>query len=232
MKGLSRWAFGHKTSARILIALLHIILAILAIQLGLHLTETNRLLPESMLYISAALYLFIMWAYNKCRRVYWMRKLNEFTIVLLGFTSMTVITNHLDLPMHHGMARTASATPLPSTHPLILKLPVTPTSGTLKSKKAQRKELKSTVKKFLKEHRKGQLKKSNRDGYIVLLVLLALVLAGLLGALVCNIACTGSSGGAIMLGIFGLAAIIFGLSKGIRAIKKKYPKTTQTHSSP
>ena len=86
------------------------------------------------------------------------------------------------------------------------------------TKKDARKNFRSTIKnlrKKFKESTKGQ-----KTLYIILAVIGALFLIFLLGALSCNIACSGSEGLAYIIFILGLAGIIFGFIKLIQRIGK------------
>lgn len=234
MKGLSRWAACHTTAARILIILLHVILSLIAIQTGLLFTEANVGLPENWLYISAVVYGCVLWVYQKVKRIYVLRKLNDCTIILLGFLSMVTITNRLDLSAAYHYSAPASAVSLRIIHPQSMHTtPVPPTQQkSMQSKNFQRKQFKSTFKRLYKEQKGSTLMRSNRDLLIVLLVMVAIGLTGLLGALACSVSCSGSSGGGIIIAIFGLVAIIVGLVQGIRWIKRKHPKKSIKASSP
>ena len=86
-------------------------------------------------------------------------------------------------------------------------------------------------KKLLKEQlraikKSGEISKGGKVALIILSVIVALGLLYLVAALACNISCSGSEGGAIILAVGGTALVIFLLVITLRAIlgKKKKPK--------
>jgi hypothetical protein len=99
------------------------------------------------------------------------------------------------------------------------------TKFTAKEKRIIKKEFKYQLFQYSKAKVTGD--KSNAE--TALLILLACIAAVglfvLLAGLACNISCNGSEAAALILFIFGTAAIIWGLVKVIRSIQRKRTKS-------
>lgn len=204
MKKISSMAARHVMTARLLVAIIHIILFALALQVSNHLRELAITLPASLL-ICCLAGVAICVILDRKHLHYFRRRLLFFISGLLLFTSTTCY-------LSNDGFRSMNSYPLASGIHEATKKPMT--------RKEARKKLKAAVKEI-----KKAIKQGKGDAGKILLTTLAIIVALglllLLAALACEIACNGSEALAILVFVVGLAGIIFLLVWVIRKINRK-----------
>lgn len=224
MKSVSVWARQHKTTARISIILIYLLLNIIGIFTGDLLYSMNIVLPFCI-YLAAVALIFTGLAIypskkNKLKYIHFYRRQKFADCLLISATFILIIFtgNSVNQPANYNpvygsfiLNRSAHFLEKPSTT-------VINKNRSTVSKKDGRKYFRSTVKELRKKFKEST--KGQKTLYIILAVIGALFLIFLLGALSCNIACSGSEAIAYVIFILGLGGIIFGLIKLIQRITK------------
>ena len=85
-------------------------------------------------------------------------------------------------------------------------------------------EFKLQLKKYIVAKLSGDKEKANQTGAIILTIIAAVGLTFLLSALVCELSCSGADAAAVIIGILGLAGIIWGTIAFIKYLKRKQKK--------
>ncbi len=229
MKPISSWAFQHKTTAILLVVAIKIILLLLAVKAGLFLFQQGIVIPgyTSWLVVLGLLLLTILYYSRKWN--YAKRKAMETCFIYLTFVGISSFVNNLDsYPGHTNRSVAAShiKKDKKQTAAQILESLQYRDKSTLtkKEKRILKKEFKSQLKKFVAYSITGQQEKAADSWKIVLVIIAAVGLLALLGALVCNLSCNGADAAAVIVGLLGLTAIIWGSIALIRHIKRKSAK--------
>ena len=84
------------------------------------------------------------------------------------------------------------------------------------------------LKKLVTAKLSGDKEAGKRTGLIILAIIGALGLTLLLSSLVCSLSCGGSDAAAVIVGILGIAGIIWGTIALIKLIKRKHPKANRS----
>ncbi|GAB4093765.1 hypothetical protein [Flaviaesturariibacter terrae] len=201
MYSISVWARGHKAAARILLFVALAALNGTAWIAGNWLAAAGAEAPGELLFPVALLSALLLLAYPAGRATYRVRK--RFDSALMGCTCLLVLLlsagpEEGPLPLAATAAQAASVSASVSAPP--------------KSRKLLRR---------LARRLRAHYRSSNDNGkaaLIVLTIVLGLLLAVLVVALACNVACSGAELLAIIVGLLGLAGIVFGVMAVIRRI--------------
>lgn len=233
MRKLSYWAKHYPVHARVIIVFSHCLLIYLGYFLGVQLLKIDIALSPLWLYFLIAIFFAAGATYPSKRwGSYAKRKTYDLIVACCSFLMVLCVSNQLNAPV--GISGTVQATtvinPSPYKYAEAKKLLEQFKNGektkfTSKEKRIIRKEFNYQLLQYAKAKVTGD--KSNAE--TALLILLACIAAAglfvLLAALACNISCNGSEAAALILFIFGTAAIIWGTVKVIRAIERRRSKT-------
>jgi hypothetical protein len=94
-------------------------------------------------------------------------------------------------------------------------------SLTKEEKRILKKEFSIQLKKYTLAKFNGDKAAQSNAGAVILAIVLALGLLYLVGAAACSLSCNGNDAAAILVGLFGTAAIIIGLIFFIKGLQKK-----------
>lgn len=228
MRKISYWAKIHPSKAIAVIVLLKVMLAVLAVSLGLQLSNNSMRVPGNLLWLCAVAMILCIVAYpsqkkGRSVRQYYRQKTCDFLIGLSSFLCIMTVTNN---PQQTGWL-----SPFSLAHSFTFKPGAAEILTSLKEnpgKKLTREEKKILKKEFYKQlkiYAKCKLTHDKEGGDKALLILLTIIGAVgflfLLAALVCELSCSGSETGALILAILGTAGIIWATVAIVRNIQKK-----------
>ncbi|MFT3979337.1 MAG: hypothetical protein QM687_02630 [Ferruginibacter sp.] len=229
MKTISLWARQHSAAAITLVVLLNIILITLGLASGTLLEQAGILLSPAIAATAMAVLVVIVLLYPSFNDHYRKRKLLEFAFFITCFIGIAGIGNNLNSTAYSS--RSSFAATIDPAKPV--KLTATQILASLKyrdkssltrtEKRILKKEFKVQLKKYVAAKATGDDEGSKRTGLIILAIVGAVGAGLLLSALVCSISCGGADAAAIIVGVLGLAGIIWGTIALIRHIKRKHP---------
>lgn len=204
MKTIALWSRNHKTSARILIGLCHIIIFCLALYVGIGLKQNNFIMYPWLFIVFVGIYLLMKLLFSKKYSLlpFFKRKVLSGFVVLTSFMLVVSFSNQND-PFQYSTYN--------SLH------------GSFDTEK-KAKVVKTNIKELKKQFK--EFKKSVKEGKVTVVgVLLAILAAGILGYFVaaasCSLACNGQDALAILVLLGGLTAIFFICKLIIKATSKK-----------
>ena len=232
MRKLSLWAKHHTALARILIVISRILLFFIACFLGKQLTVLGIGLSPLWIYFFIAVFFIAGATYPRKRPSsnYLKRKLYDFAVAGCGFFITLSLVVQLDSPFYATAQAAVPVNPSPYKYEEAKILLEQFKRGekikfTGKEKRIIRKEFNYQ----LLQYGKAKITGNKADAEQAILIFLACVAAvGLLylvAALACTLSCNGSDAAAVIVGILGLAGVIWGLIALIRAINRKKTKT-------
>lgn len=242
MKAISFWAMRNPSKARFLATIIKLLLAFLAAYTGLLFAKLNIVFTSLLLYISALtvfVFLLIYPKQNKRSRpffhAYVWQKTCDAGIIICSFISIMVMMNNIETqqPLPALAIGASTAHVKPTAKEILESLKHRDKSSlTRQEKKILRKELFRQLKIYTISAAKDDKEAKKHAGLIVLTIIGALSITLTLAALVCAIACNGSEVAAIVVGIIGLAAIIWGMIAIINSITGKTKKKKPAATSP
>lgn len=227
MKRLSLWAYHHKWTARLLIALCYIILNLVGFVVGDLLLSMEVQFSAWLVYLFTAVFLAAFILYPSRREKHQYRNFYTWQKTCDGL----LITTTFLLVIGAANLRQAAHSPfrLSTVQALVPSSVQPPKTATIEKKEHKRsfvQKVKSKLSKAVQAVRSYW--KSRTTAEKVLLIFLAVVLAaaallGVLG-LACNLSCAGNEGAALLVGVLGGALIIFLFARAIRGINRTYHK--------
>ena len=235
MRKISLWAKYNPRTARVYIIIIKILLAAMAWFVSRLFVEMNIALPGSLGFSALLIFLLAALLYPSkdrkklsSRHFYIKQKSCDFTLAACTFIMMVSIINN---QQYHGTANslhasssiTASETPTAEEILTSLRNRDKKTLTRLE-KKILKHEFKKQLQVFTKATLASDKKSSDQAGWIILTIVAALGLTLVLSALVCSISCGGAEGIAVVVGILGLVAIIWGTIVVIKGIKRRGAK--------
>lgn len=233
MKTISFWAKNHVPQAQVILVLLKISLGLLAIYAGLLLTNTGYFTQLRSLYIFAAVAAISAFTYpNKYRptaNFYRKQKTRDFLISLCAFCLLAGVTNRLDMPLQQsGNLANASSIMHHGNAAQIISSLEHRNKKTLsrKEKRILKKEFFTQVKIYAKASLLNDKVAKGESWKTILVIIGALGLLYLVTALSCSLSCNGAEGAALVVGILGLAGIIWGSIALINRIYRGPPVKT------
>ena len=235
MKSISRWAKNHVPQARILLVLIKTGLWILAIYLGLLITNMGYFTPGWFLYIIAALAAYSFYSYPHRQytkhNFYRKQKTRDFLLGLCAFCIIAGVTNRLDMPLPQSgtIANASSIMHIGNAAQIITSLEHR-NKKTLSRKEKQilKKEFFQQVKVYAKATLLND-KAAKADSWKIILVIVAMLgLLYLIAGLACSLSCSGSEAAAAVLFILGFTAVIWGAAALFKRIKRGPPAKTTT----
>ncbi|HLF65738.1 MAG TPA: hypothetical protein VI603_18400 [Saprospiraceae bacterium] len=219
MKTLSRWAFHHPWSARIMIVVCHSILISIAIVIGILLQDVGIQLPVILLTSLSITFLVFLLKYPSRQKLpfamsytYARAKLSDLALVVGGFCMVISLANQDILPEPRTMPVQMMIIPLVhqiSQHKILKH-----------ERKELRKELKNQIREYVNDTRKGL------SGWAAILIALGFVIAffisvALIAALSCSLSCSGSGPLAAATLIGGIWLSIYLLVIAFRWLSRK-----------
>lgn len=214
MKLIAKWGSHNKRAAQIIIALSHLLIAILACYVGIGLQSKNISLPVEVFWTTttAAIFLFFIFRNATYRRLPFSRR--KMADLLLGLCSFIMIASSANQPTtSHFVIYTSLHGALPEKVEPVKK-------ASIKELKKQWKEIKTMVK---REGASGTR--------IALAVLAGLLLLYVVAALACSASCNGQDALAVIVLIGGIAGIFFVVRAILRGGRRSQKKQSVQPSS-
>ena len=233
MKKISFWAGRHVATARALMVIIKIVMLALACYTGLSLAKSKIFLPGNIVYLFSFLVLVLIIAIYpspKKRKTlinttYVRQKTCDFILPVLSFLVITTMVNNGDVVSSYSPAFGSHIIKKPTARE-ILSSGKTKGSFTRQEKRILKKEFFKQLKVYAAAKFNGDEKTAGAAWKIALAIIAAVGLTFLLAALACSLSCNGSDAAAILVGLIGLAAIIWGLAALIKRINNGPKKTT------
>jgi len=234
MRSLSLWAKYHPVYARTIIVISRCILICLGYFLGMQLLENGIALSPLLLYLLIGLF-FIAGATYPLRKPgnYHKRKFYDLVVACCGFFMVVCGAYQLNAPVsiYQAAQATTIEKPLPYKYDAAKKLLEQFKAGektkfTAKEKRIIKKEFNYQLLQYAKAKITGNKSSGEQVGLIILACIAAVGLLFLVMSLACTLSCNGSDAAAVVVGVLGLAAIIWGLIAVIRGINKKGSKSS------
>jgi hypothetical protein len=232
MKKLSRWASHHIIAARTLIVILQIVVALLAIFTANQLSILNIHFSLPWIYVAIVLFISLVIFYPHTvanpRTHFKKQKTFDFLLVALGFCLVTLLCDQLNQPLISSSPASASSfvkNPPAYKNPEAGKLLAAFKSGekskfSSHEKRIIRKEFKYQLKKFAWEKITGRDSDSTQTLLTILTITVAVGLFLLIASLACEVSCSGSDAGAILIVVLGTAGLVWACIAIIRAINR------------
>lgn len=226
-----------------LIVLLNLALVLLGIQTGSLLAKIKFPFEPGAFYAVMLAFIFVLFVYPQ-RNVFWslqpknklyrVQKSSDFLLAFFSFLMISFLS-------WKTYVTPESALSFPSVNPISASSGEKPTANEILQSQQYRsgKDLSRSEKKILKhefikqvkgyviEKAKGHDQVALKIFLVILTLAAAVGIGCLVGALACSLACSGMDGLALLVALFGLAGIIFGSIKLMRAIfriNKKPPE--------
>ena len=243
MKKISIWAKAHKGPARTIIVLLHFALILLGIETGRLLVKSNFHINPLAFWMVLLVYILAFFVYpqrggswsSKSRnKIYIIQKSCDFVLVFCGFLLISFLSSYL-------YTADAFRISLSIVNPVYSSNGAKPTAAEIlqslqyrsrkdlsrSEKKVLKHEFIKQVKVYVSEKAQGHDQIALKAFLIICTLAAAVGIGYLVAGLACALSCSGAEGLALLVAIAGLAGIIFGSVKLIRAIsriKKKQPE--------
>lgn len=232
MKKISLWAKQNKGLARFLVVAIKIILAFLAYYVGREFYQRQVHMPVMLLGITASISLCttILYPSKKLNqlsrhRLYVRQKSCDFILSACTFIIIvTIVNNQYTIKpslFSTSIASTIKRTP-PKAEDIIASLSYRDKSSlTRVEKRVLKKEFFKQLKIYAIAKVTHDKEKAGSALPVMLTIIAAIGLLFLLGALVCNLSCSGSDVAAGIVAVLGLTAIIWGTVVVIKHLNKK-----------
>ncbi|MEO9003885.1 MAG: hypothetical protein ABI288_04070 [Ginsengibacter sp.] len=230
MKNISIWAHAHKVAARIAIVLIYILLNISGLIVGDILYSMDINLPHWILILACIFTVVGAFLYplkkhrHRYLNFYKSQKLFDGLLVFATFIFIVFTGNQINNKHEPFIGRSFASNIIPrSLSETSLNIS---TGKSLGENSLSKKEQKRSFKMWIKSLRKSYKAQDNsgKTLRIILVVLGAIGLSLVLTALACNIACSGAEALGYIVGIGGIAAVIFGAVKLIQRITRGKPE--------
>jgi hypothetical protein len=218
---------------------------LLALYIGIALSDYNIHLSASVLYITIAIFMIAAFCYPRkkgpARRSaklndYWVRKVFDLSIATCSFIIFCCLANNESLPAGaNSFAASHSVAPGKNNNPTAQEILSSLSqrdkhSLTRPEKRVLKKEFKHQLKVYAKAKISGNKNGAEQALLILLAIIAAVGLLYLVAALACTLSCNGSDAAAVLVGILGTALVIWLLIIVIRSIthpKKKEHENTK-----
>lgn len=241
MKKISLWAKAHPKQTRLFIVISYLLLNILGIAIGKLLNQLKIELPFFLLEISVVVFILAGLCYpsNNKKRNYFFHKTCDSILITTTFFMIIFsgnrygnITGLITATSFQNEARATSIKDS-SRHSYssleVFKLSMKDKDGKMLKWKERRKLLKTQVK-AIKQSK--DLTDAGKIALTIGCVIVALGLLYLVAAGACSLSCSGAEGGAILLGLGGLALVIVLFVIAMKAIHKKKKSITPPDNKP
>ena len=241
MLQLSYWAKLHPVSARILIVISRCCLFVIAWFLGQQLIAAGIELSQLCIYLLILIFFTACAAYPGFRSVknYVWRKTCDGVVATSGFLMVICFSAQLNTPIHvyEPAGATVPVTPPGYRYPEAQKLLEQFKSGektkfSAKEKRIIKEEFKFQLIRYGKAKITGNKKEGSDAVYIILACIAAAGLLMLVLSIACGLSCNGSDAAAVVVGVLGTAAVIWGLIAVINRIKRGPPAVKKEQPTP
>lgn len=232
MKKISAWAKAHPWPARIVIVLLHVILIAAAVFIGKSLSGLSISISVAYIWFAILLYLAAVLIYPDSKAMHSPRWISHYAFqkscdFMLTATGLFMICFLANRPANQPIR----LNPLSGAHPVVysdqhssivkrnieLKKP-----GNHILSRKERKALLKELKIELKEVFKAKPGRTRQIALTILVGLVAMVLLALVGALSCDLSCSGNEGAALFVLILGTAGVVALVLFFIKKINASY----------
>jgi hypothetical protein len=230
MRKLSLWAKCHPVQARITIIISRILLIWISYWLGTQLSKSGIALSPLWIYFFIAAF-FIAGATYPSKRSsnnYGKRKLYDCIVACCGFFIVLSLVSQLNkpVPIYETAQATAFTTPSPYKYAEAKKLldqfeKGEKTKFTAKEKRIIKNEFKYQLFQYAKAKITGNKTDGGQAALIILTCIAAVGLLFLVLSLACTLSCNGSDAAAVVVGILGTVAVVWGAVALIRSIQRK-----------
>ena len=232
MKKISIWANVNRNRARALIVVIKLTLAAMAYYTGISLYKMQVVLPARNIDVilgTLVLAAIVFYPSKKHRAPekkfrYLKQKSCDFVLAACSFVMIVTMVNTPDaiIPSSPGAYGSSIIIKKGERATEILRTLDTREKGYLshKEKRILRKEFVRQLKVYAVAAATGNKQKADDALKIILVIIGALGLLYLLSALVCGLSCSGSDGAALIVGLLGLAAVIWGVVFLIKRITR------------
>ena len=234
MRKLSFWAKQNPWKARIILVIAHTAFLLLALFTGQNLSQSGVQLPAWPLYIFLSMTLLAIFFYPSKKdktaanrlSFYVRQKTCDVAIMVSAFCTIITISSKDVSPVYsfEPVAASSSVSPMskkPTAAEILASLEYRDKSTLTRSeKRILKQEFKVQLKKYAVAKVKGDKAAADNAGLIILTIVGALGLLFLVAALACNLSCSGSGTAAVLVGVLGTAAIVWGVIAVVKAIKR------------
>jgi len=231
MQKISYWASRHIMAARFFIVIIKIALVVLACYTGTTLYKMHLLLPANLFYGIAFLLMAAAVIFypadkktNNRKLLFARKKISDFILPLSAVLLITAWVNNADV-VHSNTAAYGSNIVKRPTAQEILKSGKTRAELTGREKRVLKREFFKQLKIYAAATLSGDKARAGEAWKIILAIIALVGLLYLLAALVCSLSCNGSDTAAVLVGVLGLAGLIWGFIAILKAINRKQKKT-------
>ena len=235
MRKISVWARNHRLAAISCIVMLKLLLALIAYYVGTSLSKLGIDIPFPVLAATMIVFLATAMFYPSRNRqktisknlFYTWQKTCDFVIAACTFVMIATLINSNMAATGTTEAYASHVTTItePTAEEILASLKYRGKSSlTKQEKRILKTEFKKQLKVYVAEKVKGNKDGAGKAGLIILTIIGALGLLYLVAALACSLSCNGSDAAAVIVGILGVALIVWGtiaLIKRISRGKKK-----------
>jgi hypothetical protein len=231
MKKISYWGKSHPYSARLIIIVSQIIIFLLGAVIANSLSRNNINFSIPWTYLFIAIFFAVALIYTKKKWSYAKRKTLDLLIAFIGFCLVVLCVNRLNQPGAYSNSAIAAIKikePIyknPEAEKLLTAFKAgekTKFSG--KEKRIIKREFNYQLKKYIKAKVTGKKSDADQTLLIILACIGAVGLLYIIAGLACSLSCNGSDAAAVVVGVLGVAAVIWLLIITIRAINRKGQK--------
>jgi uncharacterized membrane protein len=234
MQKISVWAKHHQITARFYIACIRLLLAVLAYYVAVTLTQIKIFIPAAPVYAAALLLLVtgvllypVIANKKEFKYQFYVRqKFCDFIIPLsAAIVFITWVNNAGNTNASYASGKASIV--IKPTAEQILKSGKTKETLTRQEKRILKKEFFHQLKIYAGAVLTGDKEKSAQAWKIILAIVGLVGLLFLLAALACSLSCNGSDAAAVIVGVLGLAGLIWGFIAILKAIKRGPKKKTE-----
>lgn len=240
MRKLSRWAKFHPIAARVIIVISRCLLLMIAWFLGKQVTLAGIGLSPLWLYFFILLFFVTGMLYPRrlTAATYMRRKVCDAVVCVSGFLMVLCLTAQLHQPfaVYQTVRATVPVGDSSFKNPEVQRLlqqykDGEKTSFSRKEKRLIRKEFNHQLIRYGTATITGQKEAQRNAGVIILACIVAVGLMYLVLALACTLSCNGSDAAAVVVGVLGTAAIVWGLVAVIKSTRRKKEPSAESRSN-
>jgi hypothetical protein len=237
MRTISTWGKHHPVAARLIIIFSHLLLLLLAIFLGTWIQQAGWQIPPVIVLIACGAFAWAFFTYparlhgQKPPGYYAQQKLRDFVLASTAFVALVSMVHDRPSTGIAGIFNEAYAATttredgkkkIPTADEILASLEYRDKKSlTRQEKRILRKEFKKQLGVFAIATIKNDRVAKQSAGLKILAIVGAIGLLILVAGLSCNLSCSGMDGAAIIVGVFGTAAVIVGLVLVLKSINRK-----------
>jgi uncharacterized membrane protein len=229
MRKISFWAKHHRFGAIAFLVIIKLLLAYIAFYIGSSLLDLDIHIPFFVFGI--ALFILVMAAliYPSRRftrlsknQFYIRQKSCDFIVAACSFVMIgTLVNNNFPLPATTISSASNVTAIQPTADEILASLKYRDkTTLTRQEKRILKEEFKKQLKVYAVAKVTGHTSDAGKAGLIILTIVAALGLLFLVASLACSLSCNGSDAAAVIVGVLGVALIVWGTIALIKRISK------------